>query len=147
MIVSAGNYFRPGGDYVFDPRGVEEAHAICLRDFAHRVQGMPKGFVFVLRGIPGSGKSAWAKANDGPDKLIVDNTNATVAELAPYCALALAFEHQLQIRTFIVTPEQAMARQSKNIPVPKLIVMAGQVLRETRHIPSRWLQVTVEAGT
>jgi hypothetical protein len=121
---------------------LQEEHNTCLREFVVLVttRGATPLEVVVLRGIPGSGKTTWAKQHDDPSRLIVVNTNLSVAELAPYCQLALAYGHQLRVLTFACTPEQAMARHPDKVgvPTPKLIIMAGQLQQNTRLIPARW---------
>jgi predicted ABC-type ATPase len=78
--VSADHYFtQSDGNYHFDPAKLTEAHADCFRRFIGYLQDpMPWSCV------------------------VVDNTNTTVAEIAPYMLGALAFGYQPEIITLRV---------------------------------------------
>lgn len=60
-------------------RTLAEAHAACLRRFVD----------LLCRVVPGT-----------TIHIIVDNTNTTVAEMAPYVALGMAFGHVVTLRSF-----------------------------------------------
>lgn len=92
-IVSADDYHMctPGDGsapfYDFKPENISKAHALCLRRFVQEVRG----------GLP-------------DETVIVDNTNTTVVELAPYVALAAAYGHTCEIVTFL-GPEEMISRE------------------------------------
>jgi len=72
-IVSADTYFmNENGDYAFNPKGLGEAHAECFRD-------------------------ACDYATRGVDCIIVDNTNLTNVERAPYYQLGVAFGYKVHM--------------------------------------------------
>jgi predicted kinase len=73
--VSADHYFMHNGEYKFDPAKLPEAHATCLRQFISLCH------------------------NEVSRHIIVDNTNATVAEIAPYYAIAQAYGYDVEIIT------------------------------------------------
>ena len=78
-IVSADDFFiQPGdGSYTFDPKQLPQAHGQCLREAI---------------GTFLASEDAAANEDTQPyDALIIDNTNTTIAEVAPYVALAQAF--------------------------------------------------------
>lgn len=96
-------YFKPGrvrytcsadywmvnerGEYEFVPAKLPEAHAKCLLSFVNYM-------------------------DTGRDTtVVVDNTNSTVAEIAPYYALGQAYGHEVIIVTLDVDPEVAFQRQ------------------------------------
>jgi predicted kinase len=73
-VVSADAYFiNAEGVYVFDPAKLGDAHAWCLRDFVYSCR---KGLA---------------------EHLVVDNTNVSVWEVAPYYSLALAYGHPVEV--------------------------------------------------
>lgn len=80
-IVSADHFFMKDlcssgiTEYQFDPSQLPDAHAQCLRDFLDCL-------------------------TVGIEHVVVDNTNTTVAEVAPYHALAQAFGYDVVIRQF-----------------------------------------------
>lgn len=63
--------------YRFDPAKLPEAHAQCLKKFIRTAQGNTGGAL--------------------GDVIIVDNTNSTVAEIAPYYAIAEAYGYDTRI--------------------------------------------------
>lgn len=74
--VSADDFFiQPDGAWVFDPAKIGDAHAACLQRFI-----------------------AHCQARD-LDVCIVDNTNLSIAEIAPYMAIAQAYGHQAKVVT------------------------------------------------
>lgn len=109
-IVSADHFFEDDeGNYNFDPAKLSRAHGNCFQHFIECVvphAGMEKGY--------------HAKT------VIVDNTNTSIAELAPYCAAALAYGHELEIVTLLCDPDVAHARNTHGIP---LAAVMGQYIR------------------
>ena len=74
-VVSADNYFMEDGQYKFDPTKLSEAHAYCFIRFLEALQ-----MRFAL--------------------IIVDNTNTTAVEIAPYVLGAMAYHYDVEIITF-----------------------------------------------
>jgi len=112
--VSSDNYFMEGMDYVFDPAKLSQAHAECLRVFLRVVQ------------------------SDGRRDIIVDNTNLTTAECAPYTALADACGYQATVINIPVDLMLAYQRQIHGVPFGRLRLMERN-FREVR-IPPWWKQ-------
>jgi hypothetical protein len=76
-VVSADNYFIDRhGNYNFDPKQLPKAHGECLRKFVECVS---------------TGKSF----------VVVDNTNCSIAEVAPYMALSNAYEYAVEVITML----------------------------------------------
>lgn len=70
IVVSADHHFMHGlGNYRFDPTQLQDAHCHCFRMFVDAIQ---------------------TNANC----VIVDNTNTTAAEIAPYMLAAQAYAHK-----------------------------------------------------
>lgn len=113
LICSADEYFMVDGEYRFDPAKIGDAHAWCLRTFAYLVSD---------------------RRSDRD--IVVDNTNTTIAELAPYAALASAYGHELQIVTIHCDAEVAHARNTHCVPLEAVQRMAAQLA--SRQMPPWW---------
>jgi predicted kinase len=114
-IMSADHYFiDPDGVYRFAFDKLGEAHKKCFRSvLAHLNQGFA-------------------------DMLVVDNTNISAVEIAPYVALANAFGLQHQILTFNTPPEVAAARCVHGVPENKIKTSASRLQAEERLFPRFW---------
>jgi predicted kinase len=93
-VYSADKFFMKEGEYQFDGAKLSQAHGWCLREYTAAVQttGDSEGFI------------------------IVDNTNTTVGEIAPYAALALAYGHELELVLIHCDPKVATKRQVHGVP-------------------------------
>lgn len=108
LIFSADDFFYNGKEYKFDVSLLSKAHAWCLRKF--------------VVNIIGYGYSV-------NTTIIVDNTNTTVAEIAPYAALALAYGHDLEIVILNISKENLTKVASRNIHGVPQNVVEGQFNR------------------
>jgi len=70
--------------------------------------------------------------------LVVDNTGTSVAEVAPYAALAGAFGHSLRIVTIICDPTVAWKRNSHGVPFETIFRMDRRLRDETALLPPYW---------
>ena len=86
------------GAYIYKPEETAKAHGECLRDYTEAL---------VL----------------GEVCPIVDNTNTSSLEIAPYAALAIAFDRPFQIVTVECDPEIAAARNQHAVPRKKVMDM------------------------
>lgn len=111
-VVSADSYFMVDGEYRFDPAGLPAAHGACLRDFTRALQAHEHA------------------------TLVVDNTNISVAEIAPYAALALAYGADLRIVTVNADPENAWARNVHGVPAQSIRRMFDALNK--RELPPWW---------
>ncbi len=109
--------FRPE-----EPSHLAEAHQRCLRSF-----------VELLR-----------HSNDQFRTVVIDNTNTSAVEIAPYAALGQAFNHEVQVLTLECPVEVAMARQVHGVPVQTLARMFEQL--RARILPSWWKQTTISVS-
>ena len=117
-IVSADDYFhlepndglprlelrgseRPG-PYQFNPAELPYAHGRCLRIFLE-----------LLR------EETWP--------VVVDNTNTTAVEMAPYVALAQAFGASVEIVRVVAPVSVCMARQTHGVPEAAVHAMARRL--------------------
>jgi predicted kinase len=124
LVVSADDYFlKPERNgtlrYTFDFSRLTDAHDACLRHFADAM----------ATGVP---------------LVIVDNTNTTVAELAPYVALALAYGYDTELRTFTTPFEVAAARNVHGVSVSACEQQANRMRYAI--IPPFWSRVRFVEG-
>lgn len=121
IVCSADNYFTSkDGSYNFDPAKIGEAHAQCLKRFNAACSG------------------------DSLLDLVVDNTNTSVVEIAPYAALAQAYRYELQIITLLVAPEVAFARNVHGVSEETVRKMDAAI--RSRVLPPWWPHEVREAA-
>lgn len=116
LVFSADDYT---GLYVhgeLQPELIGAAHQWCLRSFTRALL-------------------------DGERRLVVDNTNTTVAELAPYAALAQAYGAELHIITIECDVETGVERNSHGASREVVETLAAQL--EARALPPWWPQRTL----
>lgn len=118
-VVSADHFFEKSGTYQFNPAQLPEAHGECLRKFVEAVQ---------------------AKAGH----VVVDNTGTSIAEVAPYAALALAYGGELEIVTVLCDATVAAARNVHGVPPEAVAAMDRRLKEETTRLPPWWPHRTVE---
>jgi len=106
---SADRYFEELGH--FDPAKLGEAHGQCLREY-----------VEALTDSVGTGPNL-------DINIVVDNTNTSLVELAPYMALAQAYNVEVELVRIHCDPEVAFARQTHGVPLAGIQAM-DQRLRE-----------------
>ena len=109
MICSADHYFE-GDGYKFNPDLLPKAHGACLK------------------------KAIGCIALDFP--VCVDNTNTTVAEIAPYAALALAYGYELDIIKISCDINEAIERNVHGVP-PEVIKAQAKRL-DSLKLPAWW---------
>lgn len=148
IIYSTDDYFMKDGVFTFDPAKLSGAHAQCLRLFLEdiRAANLNKKTlrVLILRGLPGCGKSSWAKNNGQQFDICVDNTNSSLIELAPYAAAALAHGHRVLVLTIKCRPEIAAARNIHGVPGTTVGMMYQRMVSEP--LPPWWEGVTLGAS-
>ena len=91
-IVSADDYYMRDGVYRFDPSLLSKAHAYCFRRFIDIV-------------------SSTLTMN-----VIVDNTNTTAVEMAPYMLGASAYGYEPHYWRISCDPRKAAARNIHGVP-------------------------------
>jgi len=99
-VVSADKFFMVDGEYKFNPTNLPNAHAACLREYMGHVM---LGYL--------------------DDTVVVDNTNTTAVEIAPYAAIALAFGCELEVVTLECDPKVAAARNIHGVPEGGVLAM------------------------
>lgn len=118
LICSADDYHLIDGRYCYDPKNAGKAHGACLRRYANTITSPVH-----------------------PDLLIVDNTNTTLMELAPYVRLAEAYEVPYEIVYLACPLETAIRHNTHQVPLNTLLKMQANLLTEI--VPAHWNQQVV----
>lgn len=119
IILSTDDFFLDkGGEYRFDGSKLGIAHAGNMRKF---IDACRNEFEVV----------------------ICDNTNTSIAELAPYVAVADAFGYEVEIHFVKCDPAVAAARNTHGVPVHAVEAMARRIENSARDIPPWWTRKTI----
>jgi hypothetical protein len=125
-IFSADHEFeKPDGSYVYVREKQGEAHHICLRRFIRTAKG------------------EFAHHTADLD-LVVDNSNTTIAEIAPYVAIGQAYGHEVKITTVDCDPVLAASRNVHGVSAEIVEKMYKQL--HSRIFPPWWKHETVHFG-
>ena len=119
QVFSADDYFSKTGKYIYDPTKIKEAHDECLMKFieAVRVEHLMLGIV----------KEA---------VLIINNTNTTTLEIAPYYLIASAYGVEVSLLTLETMPEVAEKRNVHGVPFGICVAMYENL--NNRKLPEYW---------
>ena len=121
-IVSADHFFMVGGKYQFNPAQLGEAHGSCLKSYLGHIQ------------------------MGDCDVLVVDNTNISIVEMAPYVAIAQAFKVPVQVIT-VATPSPVAGERNVHGVPPERVAKMGEALNEaTKSIPPWWDHIIAVGG-
>jgi predicted kinase len=122
-VHSADHFFMQDGTYKFDVTKLGEAHGACLRGFVHGVR-------------PGwRAKEMGLSLLDQPVQ-VVDNTNTTNEEIAPYYSVAKAYGYKVTLVTLRVPLELAAQRNQHGVPLQGVEAMMKRI--SERRIPRFW---------
>jgi tRNA uridine 5-carbamoylmethylation protein Kti12 len=124
-VCSADHFFQkndqgrydPDATYKFDPSLLPDAHGACLKRFIEEI-------------VPYSKASSWA------DVVIVDNTNSTTMELAPYVQIAMAYKCPVEIVTVDCDPHVGAERNLHGVSYATCSRMSASI--KNRAIPTFW---------
>jgi len=112
-IVSADNWFIDAtGTYCFDVTQLGKAHGACLQAFIETVR------------------------DNRDDLVIVDNTNTSSEEIAPYYAIAQAYGVEVELVTVLCDPEKAAMRNKHGVPQSACKRMDAAI--RNRKLPPFW---------
>lgn len=121
-ICSADDFFMRDGQYQFNPAKLGEAHGACLRKYVSLL------LVNAQKGRP----------------VVVDNTNTTIGELAPYYSLAEAYGYKPIIVTVECDPEVAAHRNTHGVSLEACQGMAARITVTNAALPPWWRRVSSE---
>ncbi len=110
-------------EYKFDVTRHSEAHAWCFREFLRAL-------------IHNDRMNMRSGGTDVYPYLIVDNTNITAAEIAPYILAASAHNIEHEIVTVWCDPLVAAARTTHGVSPKTMLMMYGKLLKE--ELPAWW---------
>src|SRR2546421_10427877 len=74
MIIESDQQLYENGRYYWTPQRAVAAWSRCLQQLTPALASGKYRLLMMLIGIPGSGKSTYASANDRPDVIIFDGT-------------------------------------------------------------------------
>lgn len=117
-ICSADDFFMKEGKYVFDWRLLDRAHASCLRRFIH------------LLSLP-----------TDAEVVVVDNTNTTLVEIAPYMMVAQAFEWPARVVTIDVDEKTAEKRNLHGVLIPSIEKQLSNIRKADEQWPKWWKHI------
>lgn len=122
IIVSADDFFVTPTGYVFDASKLGVAHAMCFGDFIHELR-------------------------TGTELVIVDNTNSTAVEIAPYMLGASAFGYEAKIVRVNCSPRLAYERGKHGVSYDSIVACEARI-QKVSCFPSWWVleQVDGEAS-
>jgi Uncharacterised P-loop hydrolase UPF0079. len=113
------------GTYMFQPEKLEKCHRDCFRDFL---------FYLNDTDLPLNHSIA-----------VVDNTNTSNLEIAPYMATAKAYGRRCYVATLYPdTVEGAIKRQLHGVPAKKVYSMAQRIENSQKNMPSYWEHIVIE---
>lgn len=116
IMCSADDYFtnKMTGKYEFKIENIGFAHEACMVKFLKYL-------------------------NFGIERpLIVDNTNISIYECAPYYQVASALGFDVELITIVCDPKVAIGRQKHGVPAAKVYLMSLILEEQTKHIPTFW---------
>jgi len=124
MIYSANAFFQFGDEYRFDASQLGEAHGGCLSEFSTDLA------------------QHLADPTDPTEVFIVDNTNSTLVEIAPYYALAQAYGHDVVFHLFRgnrhVVEHIWHPRNIHGVPLNACLKIAGRIWNLPESFPPFW---------
>jgi len=112
VVVSADDFFMRSGRYEFDPSKLSLAHGQSFRRAIEAAQ---------------AGRA-----------IIVDNTNTTISEIAPYMLLAQAYDRPARIITVQCEIEAGVSRTRHGVPRAGIERMHATLAAETKKMPPWW---------
>jgi predicted kinase len=123
-VFSSDEFFEgDDGVYKFDPTKLQNAHDWCLRSFVQ------------------------ACIDRIYDVLVVDNTNTTAIEIAPYFAIAKAFGCVVEIVTLKCSIDAAHQRNKHNVPWKTVGKQFERLTSEERKFPAWWKSCSNSVNT
>lgn len=70
--------------------------------------------------------------------VVVDNTNTTQSEYAPYAAYATAHRQEVKIVTLLCDPVVAWKRNVHGVPLKDVMSMDHRIRNGIPHVPKYW---------
>ena len=105
------------GEYEFDASKLSACHGTCLKDYCQHVDEYH---------------------NDDSSVIIVDNTNISAVEIAPYYAVASAYGCEVEIVTLSIDQDIAFTRQKHGVSLGHHKRMASNLVYQQKQFPAYW---------
>lgn len=119
------HFIDENGDYRFNPKQLGEAHRLCML-----------GYLTAVR-----------ESNiETPELIIVDNTNCSIAEVAPYLQTGLAYGHQVKVVTLLREPRECAKDNEHEVPTRSIVNQANALDDSIRNWPPWWPQDILFTG-
>jgi predicted kinase len=123
-VCSADHYFMVDGEYKFDPSKLGKAHQACFRGFVEWLQDLQSAV----------------------DLMFVDNTNTTVAEVAPYYFAAEAYGAEVKIVYLECDSEIAAQRNAHSVPLRSVQAMEARLNCFADRMPPWWNRKVIKTS-
>lgn len=123
-VHSADSFFMKEGTYKFDASKLGDAHGACLRSFIH---GCRAGWRYQETGMLDRVE---------PPIEVVDNTNLSSEEIAPYYSVAKAYGYEVTLITLRVPSDMAAMRNQHGVSLSTIKNMEQKL--SDRRIPFFW---------
>jgi hypothetical protein len=143
-ICSADDYFMKDNKYQFNHSKLNEAHGYCLKKFLYSIDEFFKvendmkeeasDFSMMRFGRPTIDKDI--EEIHSEYHIVINNTNTTAIEIAPYFAIASAYKAEIELVTLLVDPKVAAARNVHGVPLESCIAMDKRL--RSRSLPKFW---------
>lgn len=119
VVCSADHYHvNDNGDYEYVAANADNAHLQCFKKYANLLS-----------------------QNEVP-KVVVDNTNTTAREIAPYYMLARGYGFNVTIVEIMADVKTCAARNVHGVPESTILAMYKNILFD--HLPSYWNKVVYD---
>lgn len=125
VVASADDFFMVNGEYRFTPNLLGAAHGACLRKVITELQLRSR--VSENIAIPTT-----------HDVLVVNNTNTSLTEIAPYMAAGQAYGADAKILCLRIDPKIAAARNAHGTPLATVEKMAERLEKTLKDLPPWW---------
>jgi hypothetical protein len=112
-VYTTDNFFMKDGEYLFDSKKLGEAHDWNFRQF-----------------IIG--------CETGEPEIVVDNTNTSVWEIAPYIRVAEIHGYEVTIIRLLCAPEIAFERNAHNCPLDAIRGQHERLMAQKDLLPPWW---------
>lgn len=127
LVCSSDHYHMKDGVYQWKLENASYAHQCCLRKYVDLLA-----------------HQEYCKNQD--DTVIVDNTNTTIREVAPYMALGLAYANSVEVYAWLLPPDVTHPRNSHSVPFSTVQRMYEQVRVLLSEWPPYWPKFTLVEG-
>lgn len=116
VVCSADDYHMINGEYKFDPSMIGEAHNSCMQKFLAAVGSVD--------------------AKHSIEIVVVNNTNISAWEIAPYAAVARATGYEFEIVQIQCNVQKSISRNTHGVAPETIGAMAESMRREI--LPGQW---------